>query len=70
MLFFCRRQSCFFRLNRNIAFVTVVGLMVGFYYNLQSTGTKITDIFIFESIFITMVISIIIWLIYHINEGD
>ncbi len=53
-----------------IAFVTVLGLMVGLYYNLRATNTKLFDIFIFESIFIVTIFSIIVWLMHHMKEED
>jgi len=38
-----------------IAFVTIIGLMVGFYYNLKATNTAIIYIIAFELLFIVAV---------------
>lgn len=35
-----------------IAFVTIIGLMVGFYYNLKTSNTGIWYIILFESSFV------------------
>ena len=41
-----------------IAFVTILGLMIGFYYNLTTTDTKVLYILILE---IIMIISVILF---------
>ena len=38
-----------------IAFVTIIGLMVGFYYNLKATKTSILYIILFELLFVAAV---------------
>ena len=38
-----------------IAFVTIIGLMVGFYYNLKATNTAIVYIIFFELLFVVAV---------------
>ena len=38
-----------------IAFVIIIGLMVGFYYNLKATNTPIAYIIVFELLFIVAV---------------
>jgi len=53
-----------------MACAAVLGLMVGLYYNLKGTNTKLFDIFIFESMFIVVIISIIVWLIFHMQEDN
>lgn len=53
-----------------MASVAVLSLMVGLYYNLRATHIKLFDIFIFESILIIMILSIIVWLIFHIQEEN
>lgn len=35
-----------------IAFVTIIGLMVGFYYNLKESNTGSINIIILESLFV------------------
>ncbi|MBI2507380.1 hypothetical protein HYV89_00315 [Candidatus Woesearchaeota archaeon] len=45
-----------------IAFVTIIGLMFGFYYNLKLSGFESREIFLFEIIFIVSVWIFLIWL--------
>ena len=51
-----------------IAFVTIIGLMVGFYYNLKSSNIKVLYIIIFEFIFILATWLFISWIRGEINE--
>ena len=44
-----------------IAFVTILGLMVGFYFNLQSAGIRIIYIVVFELLFVIAIVLFIIW---------
>ena len=44
-----------------IAFVTVIGLMVGFYYNLRVTDTPLGYIIVFELLFILAVVLFTSW---------
>jgi len=46
-----------------IAFITVLALMVAFYYNLKSSRTKTEDIIFLELIIILTVIVFIKWVI-------
>lgn len=46
-----------------IAFITLIVSMFGFYYNLVSIGTKLYSIFIFEFIFLGMVLIFMEWII-------
>ena len=48
-----------------IAFVTILGLMVGFYYNLQSSKTEFAQIIFFE-----IIIVIIILLFISLIRGE
>ncbi len=50
-----------------IAFVTLVGLMVGLYFNLKET-TPIRYILIFEGLFLIAVVCVIVWVIWHMRE--
>ena len=51
-----------------IAFVTIIGLMVGFYYNLKSSNIKFLYIIIFEFLFILATWLFISWIRGEINE--
>ncbi|MBI2499010.1 hypothetical protein HYV88_02095 [Candidatus Woesearchaeota archaeon] len=44
-----------------IAFVTIIGLMVGFYYNLKSSNINIFYIIIFELLFVLAIGLFISW---------
>ena len=48
-----------------IAFATVLGLMIGFYYNLKSSQTKILYIWILE----LLLLALIILLTKRVDEG-
>jgi len=45
-----------------IAFMTIIGLMFGFYYNLRTTNTRILHIIIFEALFLVSVWLFILWI--------
>jgi len=51
-----------------IAFVTIIGLMVGFYYNLKSSNVKFLYILIFEFLFILAIWLFISWMRGETNE--
>lgn len=44
-----------------IAFVTIIGFMVGFYYNLRSSNMRIFYILVFELLFMVGTFSLFIW---------
>lgn len=50
-----------------IAFVTIVGLLVGLYFNLKET-TKFHYILIFELLLIIAVLFIVAWLHHKLKE--
>ena len=45
-----------------IAFVTVIGLMAGFYYNLFTSEVKTLSIIMLELLFLIMLWAFIIWM--------
>ena len=44
-----------------VAFVTVIGLMIGFYYNAKSFNSGIYTIILFELIFVIVILIFILW---------
>ncbi len=51
-----------------IAFITILGLMIGLYFNLKTSKVNFSTIFIFELILIIMVLFILGWLWRYINK--
>ena len=45
-----------------ISFITIIGLMVGFYYNAKSFNTNLIYIILFELMFILAVFIFILWI--------
>ena len=45
-----------------IAFITVIGLMVGFYYNLKTANIKLYEILFYELLFIIAISLCILWI--------
>ena len=45
-----------------IAFITIIGFMFGFYYNLKLSGFESREIFLFETVFIISIWIFLIWL--------
>jgi len=53
-----------------ISFVTVIGLIIGFYYNLISRDTKLVNIIILEIFMLTMIGLFLIWILTRGRKYD
>lgn len=53
-----------------IAFVTFVVAMIGFYYNLQTTGMRTEIIIVFELVFMIAAVLVAHWLKREVTEHE
>ncbi len=51
-----------------IAFVTVIVSMVGFYYNLNSSGKNSSGIIFFELLFVIAILLCLLWIRRRLDE--
>ena len=53
-----------------IAFVTIIGLMIGFYYNLKSSNTKVLYILIFELLILISSLMFTLRIMWELKNGQ